>query len=102
MFHCWSCQLEREKERARLKVGFKAPAGVCQQRESLEDISFLLWSFQTSSWQQEAGGGMGTPPEVCAFGRALTLAVTHACRGKPEMTGQNKILHFLNELMGFF
>jgi len=58
-------------------VGFKAPTGACQQRESLADISFPLWSFQISSQQWEAGGGNRYTPEVCALGRTLTLAVTH-------------------------
>lgn len=44
---------------------------------------------------------MGTTPEVCALGRALTLAVKHV-RGSQKSQGQNKILHLLNELMVFF
>lgn len=43
-------------------MGFEAPTGVCQQRESLADISFPLQSFQTSSRQQEAGGANGYTP----------------------------------------
>lgn len=76
-FHCSSCQLEREMERAWLEVGFEALASVCQQRGSLADISFPLLCFQASSQWREAGEGMSTAPEGCVLERALTLAIIH-------------------------
>lgn len=51
--------------------------------------------------QQEVGGGMGTTPEVCALGRALTLAVKHV-RGSQKSQHKTRSYTFLMNSWRFF